>query len=537
MRCRIFQYVVISSLAFVLTGCSGGGSAIVKKNQTLQGPTPVVTPESFQKIDLVYLLDPEVRTESISDNKKKPSEEVLLADAFNKFYELQTNIVQRRNRIQERILAASNQRCGEYKQFLKRFDSETNLVLGGLTTLIAGAGAIFTRVNTVRALSGTAAIFSGFRAEVNEAYFQSKTVQVLTDALESKRRENYHSMLEKRSRNITNYTVEEAIKDAVTYHSNCSVVAALEHAAISIERAENPGLRAAQSTLIRARNLQRIAATPIDESLSPDLLVTQSLLSREINFTGNVMTIDNSEAANPQVFNAIMQREVKLLADKFRENIKKLKDSSYKNLSKDTELDNLQKYSDTAESNIISLLEFINLPLAKSQLDKIQNIHSDMLKETDSHNVNKLHLDLNKAAIEAQKIALDANKFPKNYKEGLSDINKLLIDSKQAVDSRLEKSEETIRTVISQVASARLEHAKSRITSLKGDVKNSPKLKKLANKVGTVAAGTDEVIAAGLIKKIEGITTELKDNKTQDQGIINLDQFEKSFEAHIKESF
>ena len=50
------------------------------------------------------------------------------------------------------------------------------------------------------------------------------------------------SAVKNRKDNLTDYPVERAIADAIVYHDNCSLVAGLEQAALSIERAVNPGL-------------------------------------------------------------------------------------------------------------------------------------------------------------------------------------------------------------------------------------------------------------------------------------------------------
>jgi len=151
----------------------------------------------MQKIDLVLLLDPDAERNhetweeswwNISDKGLLQRQEVL-NKAFNNFYKEMDAFgdsdgakrirKQRRNAIQEGIIAASNQRCGEYKKLLKALDSRANFVLGSLTTAIAGAGAIFTPASTVRALSGIASIVSGVRSEFNEDYFANQTIQVL----------------------------------------------------------------------------------------------------------------------------------------------------------------------------------------------------------------------------------------------------------------------------------------------------------------------------------------------------------------------
>jgi hypothetical protein len=150
-------------------------------------------------------------------------------------------------------------------------DARTNFALGLATTLSAGMGAIFTAADTVRALSGTAAILSGTRAEFNEVYFSKQTIQVLTEALEVKRRKVYAEIKKGQRRNIDDYTIQAAIKDAVTYHANCSLIAGLEQAAISVQREENPGIKGAQRALIEAKRLQYIMGTKPENISKLDL--------------------------------------------------------------------------------------------------------------------------------------------------------------------------------------------------------------------------------------------------------------------------
>ena len=203
--------------------------------QSKQGAAPLINPDTLEKIDLALLLHPKPSASTNGDSRER------LQKAFNEFYKSGDPSLHR-DRVQERIIAASNQRCANYKQFVRRFDTTTNLLLGGLTTLTAGLGAIFTHMDTVRALSGAASITSGFRAEVNEAYFHQQTVQLITDGLEARRKELYSEMVKQRSKDIRAYTVENAVADAILYHDACSLLAGLEQVALNQRRAEDPGV-------------------------------------------------------------------------------------------------------------------------------------------------------------------------------------------------------------------------------------------------------------------------------------------------------
>jgi hypothetical protein len=228
--------LLTAALSAILGGC-GPGFAWYNRNQTLYGPTPILD-DSVETINLTKLM-------SFGDDAQPEIKDWDAAfAAFDKRANSLSGSDQKklRNEVQDRIVAASNQRCGEYKNFLKQFDSETNTILGGLATAVGGAGAIFTHADTARALSGIAAIFSGWRAEVSADFFNNLTIQVVTKGIEAKRKEIYNQMLVDREGDLSQYSVQRAVGDAAVYHYNCSLIAGLEQAAQSIERAENPGL-------------------------------------------------------------------------------------------------------------------------------------------------------------------------------------------------------------------------------------------------------------------------------------------------------
>ncbi len=96
-------------------------------------------------------------------------------------------LIIRRNQVQDKIVAVSENVCRRFKIALNDQITKTNFSLGSTATALAGLGAIFTPADTARALSGASAIFSGIRAQYNDAYLQSLTVQVVTKGIELKR--------------------------------------------------------------------------------------------------------------------------------------------------------------------------------------------------------------------------------------------------------------------------------------------------------------------------------------------------------------
>jgi hypothetical protein len=143
------------------------------------------------------------------------------------------------------------------KPILNQFDSETGFFLGSLTTALAGAGAIVTPATAARVLAGTAGITSGINAEMTAKFFFQKTIQVLTNAFHVRRKKIYREIADRQNKGINEYPVEAAVKDALEYHGACSLIAGLEEAALSVERAQNPGLEELENVVDKVDKIRK----------------------------------------------------------------------------------------------------------------------------------------------------------------------------------------------------------------------------------------------------------------------------------------
>jgi len=159
-----------------------------------------------------------------------------------------------RNSVQERIIAASNERCGVFKNHLQSVHADANFFFGSASTILGGLGAIFTPAATVRALAGAAGITSGVRGEWNQDYFNNLAVQVITAGIDSGRDKLYQTIKQSQGSPYASYTVMAAINDAVTYHAACSSIVGLQVANASIQQA-NPSLTITPSSISVARNV------------------------------------------------------------------------------------------------------------------------------------------------------------------------------------------------------------------------------------------------------------------------------------------
>lgn len=196
---------------------SGAGSLMVKESSGKA--------EDFEKIDLDKLV------ESYGLQPLKTQDADLSTDVEKSKYRY------RRNELQDRLIAASNQRCGAYIRTLVSSKSQTQMGWGGLATFLSGAATVTTPAAAARVLSAGSTISGSFLSLYNEAYFNNLTVTVISSGIAKKREGLLRDMATKKDYELTKYTVNGAISDALNYHAACNMVTGLEAAGTAINAA------------------------------------------------------------------------------------------------------------------------------------------------------------------------------------------------------------------------------------------------------------------------------------------------------------
>ncbi|WP_133155229.1 hypothetical protein [Kinneretia aquatilis] len=159
-----------------------------------------------------------------------------------------------RNALQERLMVSSAQRCAAFKIGLQREFSRTNFNLGVLGTIAATAGALVNSASAAKNWAGTAAVSSGVRAEYNQAFLANLAAHVVIQGVDKRRRDVYEQIQrEGQSKSYDQYPVEAAIKDAMTFHGQCSVIAGFEEAADAIRLYDDPGVSKATNWIARLK--------------------------------------------------------------------------------------------------------------------------------------------------------------------------------------------------------------------------------------------------------------------------------------------
>jgi hypothetical protein len=284
----MIRTVLLSVACTLVVGCSGPRGPFVNPllstgGTNTAGAHQIFLEEAFEQVDLLTLLDPDDKRATLGGSQAraftsastaaatKPTvpANTELERAFQAFYTYGDglSLQDRRSRVQDRIMAASEQRCTTYKLYLKRVETGQSTTTGILATVLGGAGAIATNVSAARGLAGLAGISSGIGAELKQGYFSNMASHVITPGIDLARAELRRDMLSKRTTSLSVYTVEAALIDTARYHAACSINSGLERAGQAVREVHNPGLRSLNLTLGQLGLAQKLARRLSDDAV------------------------------------------------------------------------------------------------------------------------------------------------------------------------------------------------------------------------------------------------------------------------------
>lgn len=281
---RASQFGIVA-LALALSGCAS------TLNQTLNGETdkigafPLTNRNEVEKLDLAHIIREHFslhgqggepfcklsdRSTALNENDDAALGGLRLDQAlgcFANFARSQpSNARTIRNQIQERILLASEQRCGDFKSHLQRSQSATSFWSGLLTSGFAAAGAITKSFEGARTLSGLSGFSSAYGAEYNQAYFSNLAAHVVVSGIDQHRAKIYEQIYASgQAQQISEYTLQAAIKDAFRYHAACSLMTGLIEAQDAIRMVDNPGLDTLRRVVVKNKQLQALNRAEPDD--------------------------------------------------------------------------------------------------------------------------------------------------------------------------------------------------------------------------------------------------------------------------------
>jgi hypothetical protein len=208
-----YKYLVLPVVLYAMAGCAA--QRIDKFS-----PPPVLD-QSVTDIDIVAAISIDQVGRGAADVKNRPR-----AD-FDSVLRGFRGDSEDRNRIQDRVILASNALCEEYKTVLKRKQSHVNFYSGAAAVVFGAAGGVIGGARAAKNLSSLSAISSGVGAEYNEDFYSSLTAHLVANGIDKRRDGILEAIQEARKKGIEEYTLEGAIADAITYHGACSLIGGL----------------------------------------------------------------------------------------------------------------------------------------------------------------------------------------------------------------------------------------------------------------------------------------------------------------------
>lgn len=131
-----------------------------------------------------------------------------------------------RNEVIGMLMADSDIKCDKYTQFIEQYNSNVKTgfgVLGHAATTIAA----ITTGGAAQALASGASIATNASSQLDKAHFQEQTIPIVVAAYQTARAEVRREIDRGMRKSAGDYALSTGMRDAVRYHSNCSVVAGI----------------------------------------------------------------------------------------------------------------------------------------------------------------------------------------------------------------------------------------------------------------------------------------------------------------------
>ena len=222
------KILLILTAIIVLSSCSNIRKYTAPEDKNLLSGSGSImkdaSGDSFEDIDLTKLLE----TYGLS----KPQE------VSEKYSSQVDEYKYRRNDLQERLISASNQRCGAYIRTIISSKSQASTGWTSMALLLSGAASVVSHASTASALAAGSTVSTGVLSAYNDAYFNNLSINVITAGIDKKRESILFNMKNQKTKSLSEYSVNAAISDAIAYHSACNIVAGMETASKALKDAD-----------------------------------------------------------------------------------------------------------------------------------------------------------------------------------------------------------------------------------------------------------------------------------------------------------
>jgi hypothetical protein len=152
--------------------------------------------------------------------------EVPLASTAN-----ETQCRQERNNAIAVLFAASDDMCQAHLKTIFGNDASFNIVTGSLATLLSGTATVVAPATAKSIFAGLSTFANAERSLVNETVYKNMIVTAVTQKIREARDTRMATMIPSNfGKSMSDYPMQAALRDVMTYHYTCSFMLGLERA-------------------------------------------------------------------------------------------------------------------------------------------------------------------------------------------------------------------------------------------------------------------------------------------------------------------
>ena len=197
---------------------------VEKTNHGSGGTKPAYDPKTPTAIDL--------ETYKFPENSSKTAYFLAVQDSSGA----------ERNRLQMDLIRISDRFCEDHKSAIMANAAAINVGTNILSSLFSGGAAATTAATASRTMSGIAAFIGATRSHINEEVYYKQFAGTIVTSIEMKRSQFFSTeIMGKRIKGgklskLTEYSINEAIRDVLKYHQYCSFYRGFEEVNKAVTR-------------------------------------------------------------------------------------------------------------------------------------------------------------------------------------------------------------------------------------------------------------------------------------------------------------
>jgi hypothetical protein len=217
----------------------------------------------------------------------------------------------RRNRLQERLISESNERCSANKRHLQEARSAARAAepgkTGGLAAAVGGLSMLYPPVAAVGGLARAGALVSERRDEPVRPFDAGLSTRIVLAGIDTRRANLLQGMRARQAEEPTAYPVEAGVGDALAYHEACSVVAGLEAADEALAAAD-PGVSRVRTEFATNATVAAVSSIERAHAELREVEVRIAALVAEVPRATNEGDLSAARAATAQAAAVVVER-------------------------------------------------------------------------------------------------------------------------------------------------------------------------------------------------------------------------------------